>query len=81
MGTELTHAVEKLSGATPISSIKDCSEDPDGLHSLLGTVETLRMVECEQKYYVSLEKSGSKVATLIAHARNEEAAKELKVRN
>lgn len=79
MGTDLTHAVEKLSGATPISSIKHCSQDPDGLRSLLGTVEALRMVEHGQKYYVLLEKSGSNIATLIAHAPNEEAAVELKV--
>jgi McKusick-Kaufman syndrome protein len=81
MGTDLTHAVEKLTGATPISSIKDCLQDPDDLHSLLGTVETVQIVECGQKYYVSLEKSGSNIATLIAHAQNEEAAIELKVRN
>lgn len=81
MGTDLTHAVEKLSGAIPISSIKHCSEDPGGLRSLLGTVETLRMVEHGQKYYVLLEKSGSTITTLVAHAPNEEAAMELKVRN
>lgn len=81
MGTELTHAVEKLSGATPISSIKHCPRDPDCLRSLLGTVEVLRLVEQGQKFYVSLEKAGSNIATLIAHAPNEEAAMELKVRH
>jgi hypothetical protein len=39
------------------------------------------MVEHGQKYYVLLEKSGSNIATLMAHAPNEEAAVELKVRN
>jgi McKusick-Kaufman syndrome protein len=81
MGTELTHALEKLSGATPISSIRHCPRDPDGLRSLLGTVEVLRLVEQGRKFYVSLENAGSNIATLIAHAPNEEAAMELKVRN
>jgi hypothetical protein len=81
MGTELTLAVEKLSGATPISSIIHCPQDPDCLRSLLGTVEVLRLVEHRQKFYVSLEKASSNIATLIAHAPNEEAAMELKVRN
>jgi McKusick-Kaufman syndrome protein len=81
MGTELTHAVEKLSGATPISSIKHCPQDPDHLRSLFGTVDALRLVEHGHKYYVSLEKAGSSIVTLTAHAPNEEAAMELKVRN
>lgn len=81
MGTELTHALEKLSGATPISSIGHCPRDPDCLRSLLGTIEVLRLVVQGQKFYVSLEKAGSNISTLIAHAPNEEAAMELKVKN
>lgn len=79
MGTELTHALEKLSGATPISSIRHCPHDPDCLRSLCGTVEALRLIEHGQKFYVLLEKAGSSIATLVAHAQNEEATKELKV--
>lgn len=79
MGTELTHAVEKLSGATPISSIRHCPHDPDCLRSLCGTVEALKLIEHGQKFYVLLEKAGSSIATLVAHAPNEEATRELKV--
>ena len=79
MGTDLTHAVEKLSGATPISGIMHCLHDPDCLRSLCGTVEALRLIESGQKFYVLLEKAGGSIATLVAHAPNEEAAMELKV--
>jgi McKusick-Kaufman syndrome protein len=79
MGTDLTHAVEKLSGATPISSIRHCPHDPDCLHSLCGTIEAVRLIEHGQKFYVLLEKTGSSIATLVAHAPNEEATMELKV--
>jgi McKusick-Kaufman syndrome protein len=81
MGTELAHAVEKLSGAAPISSIRHCPHDADCLRSLCGTVEALRLVEQGQKCYVLLQKTDSSVATLVARAPNEEATMELKVRN
>jgi hypothetical protein len=46
---------------------------------LCGTVEALRLIEHGQKFYVLLEKAGSSIATLVAHAPNEEATRELKV--
>ncbi|XP_069672681.1 molecular chaperone MKKS-like [Periplaneta americana] len=79
MGTVLTQAVEKLTGATPISSIRHCPQDTDGLRKMCGAVDSIKLERCGQRNYVLFEKAGSKVATLIVPAPNEEAATELKV--
>nr|CAD7444807.1 unnamed protein product [Timema bartmani] len=76
LGTAPSQAVQKLSGAVPISSLTRYVENLD---TMLGRITSVRKLTCDGKEYLHLQREGGNVATLFVNAIGEEATIELKV--
>nr|CAD7395656.1 unnamed protein product [Timema cristinae] len=76
LGTAPAQAVQKLSGAVPISSLTRYVENLD---MMLGRVTSVRRLICDGKEYLHLQRKGGNVTTLFVNAIGEEATIELKV--
>nr|CAD7194610.1 unnamed protein product [Timema douglasi] len=76
LGTAPAQAVQKLSGAVPISSLTRYVENLD---MMLGRITSVRRLICDGKEYLHLQRKGGNVTTLFVNAMGEEATIELKV--
>ncbi|XP_063235682.1 molecular chaperone MKKS-like isoform X1 [Bacillus rossius redtenbacheri] len=77
LGTAAASELAKLSGAVPISSVG--SDVIDSLDSLLGRVDSVRLVHHDGKPYLCLERTDGNILTLFINAIGEEATSELQV--
>ncbi|KAK7868210.1 hypothetical protein R5R35_000614 [Gryllus longicercus] len=77
LGSELCGTVEKMSGAKPISSLKNTTVKT--LRSCLGSVDSVKFIRFGSKPFVVLEKNSTNTASLLLCCSNEEAFVELKL--